>query len=153
MGEKPAAEKRLDFLAWLLKQQDKPYIWGGKGPDEFDCSGLVTAGLFLCGITTKDWRQTHAASTLFDSLDATEKPRPGDLAFYGNPVKVSHVMVCFGDGRVYGATGGHHSTISIERAKYANACVKFRSAVSYRPDFRGYRKLPIDDEMEVIPNA
>ena len=33
------AEKALQIA---LEQQDKSYVWGGRGPDEFDCSGLIT---------------------------------------------------------------------------------------------------------------
>ena len=28
-------------LNYAIQQMDKPYVWGGQGPDEFDCSGLI----------------------------------------------------------------------------------------------------------------
>ena len=34
----------------------------------------------------------------------------GDLAFYGSPAHVSHVMVCLGDGVVIGACNGTSKT-------------------------------------------
>ncbi len=28
-------------LNYAIQNIDKPYIWGGQGPDEFDCSGII----------------------------------------------------------------------------------------------------------------
>jgi hypothetical protein len=30
-------------LTWTKRQDDKPYIWGGVGPEGYDCSGLMSA--------------------------------------------------------------------------------------------------------------
>lgn len=144
------SDRRLHFMAWLIAQRGKPYLWGGKGAvlacgdqqvECFDCSGLITAGLFNLGCP--DWRQTHSAAKLFDVLKPTKDPHPGDLAFYGPPKSITHVMINWGDGRVYGAAGGGRQSVDPLRSVKSGAKVQFRASVKYRPDFRGYRKLPI----------
>jgi TP901 family phage tail tape measure protein len=40
LGGGPKVEKAL---AWAKTQQGKPYIWGGVGPDGYDCSGFMSA--------------------------------------------------------------------------------------------------------------
>ncbi len=38
-------------VAYAEKQTGKPYLWGGTGPDAFDCSGLVWAAYRDAGVT------------------------------------------------------------------------------------------------------
>ena len=136
---------RLAFLDEILKKEGCPYIWAAKGPDKFDCSGLITWAIRECG--GPDWRFSNGSSAhLFDKLKPTDDPEPGDLIFYGPPHKVTHVMVYWGDGRCYGATGGDSTTVSVEMANRRGARVRFRAKVKYRPDFRGFRRLPIREE-------
>lgn len=138
--------KRLAFLDWLLQQENKTALWAQKGPDLFDCSGLVTRGYVECGVTTSFIPNFTNTDKLWNSLPSTDKPRPGDLVFYGGerPNDVSHVMVWWGDGRVYGACGATPKIDSAKEAVAANAKVRFRKP-GYRNDFRGYRRSPLDD--------
>jgi len=136
------APQRLAFIKWLLDQRDKPYLWGGKhGDPGYDCSGLVTAGYFVLGLP--DWRETHSAKGLFDALPKTDWPRAGDVCFYGHPTK--HVMVYWGNGRIYGAHGGDSSTTTLEEAIRRGAKVSFVPDVYYRLDFTGYGASPFKD--------
>lgn len=148
------SDARLAFLDAVLSKENAPYLWGAKGPDNFDCSGLVTWALLQAGC--RDWRQTHSSHVLWNVLEPLDelvetdgriiqKPQPGDLAFYGAPGRINHVMVVWGDGRVIGACGGNSDTTGIAEALKRNAKVRFRSSLNYRPDFRGYRKLPLKD--------
>ncbi len=130
-----------NFLEHCIAQEGKPYIWGAKGPDTFDCSGLVTYALHKAG--GPDWRATHSSARLFECLPVVTEPEPGDLCFYGSPERVTHVMVVIGDkiGRVIGASGGNGTCTTLEIAKKIGAAVKFKSGVKYRPDLRGFRRL------------
>jgi murein DD-endopeptidase len=130
----------MGFLLQCSTAEGKPYVWGAKGPDAFDCSGLVTWALHECG--GPDWRNSHNSARLFAELAPVEKPQEGDLAFYGQPGRVTHVMVCWGDGRVYGACGGDSTTTSVEMAKLRKAKVQYRAKADYRPGFLGFRRLP-----------
>jgi murein DD-endopeptidase len=139
---------RSDFLFTALGYLGIPYRWGGKHPDKdggLDCSGLVTHVLWE--LNGADWRYTHNTDRLWDELRETDDPQPGDLAFYGiggvrpNP---SHVMLWLGAcGLVFGASGGDSSTTSLAAATKRNARVKFKSSVHYRPDFIGFRSMPL----------
>jgi cell wall-associated NlpC family hydrolase len=137
------SEKRIAFLAWLKDQESKPYLWGQKGPDGFDCSGLVTAGLHAIG--GPDWRQTHGSARLHAELPATNAPKPGDLVFYGaTPKQVDHVMVWMGDGTVFGASGGGSNCTTVQAAMALGACVHSKGDVHYRRDCVGFASAPLD---------
>jgi len=145
---------REKLIHWLVAQSGKMYVWCGKGPETFDCSGLVTAS--MQALDLPDWRATHNAARLFAELEPIEffQLRPGDLVFYGQPGQISHVMFFWTpEGEVYGACGGNSSTTSPEVAMKAGACVKSRRSVLYRPDVRGYRRYPFPkEEHDVIGN-
>lgn len=57
---------------------------------------------------------------------------------------ITHVMIYMGPGdcRVLGASGGNSATTTIEIAKKIGAQVHYRRSPDYRPDLKGYRKLP-----------
>jgi cell wall-associated NlpC family hydrolase len=79
----PAAVRlRLRAWRWALRQQGKPYIWGGTGPYGFDCSGLVYAAYRTAGLLLP--RTTYE---MLDSWHLVRIPkrlaRRGDLAFFG----------------------------------------------------------------------
>ncbi len=155
---------RQRFLEIVLAQEGKPYIWTAKGPDAFDCSGLVTFGLKgagysdhvslfapteLKGITDKNWQLFCNAHRLYSHLSRTDAPQAGDLAFYGmrkmSGSQATHIVVYMGpdDKRIIGANGGGSGTTSAIIAAKQGAKVKFKPSHLYRPDFLGFRVLPL----------
>lgn len=134
-------DQRRRFLDWLLEQEGRTCLWASKGPLVFDCSGLVTCGYLAVG--QPDWRQTHNTDGLWNDLQPTQSPEPGDLVLYGGtkPKDVEHVMVWWGDGRVFGACGASASVPTLELAKMKGAMVRFRQ-LCYRSDLRGFRRSP-----------
>jgi len=87
------------FLTAGLSRVGKPYVWGGAGPNVFDCSGLVQwsmrqAGLVMPRVAV-DQAQTGPLIPLADL-------EPGDLLFYHTdptaPTYISHVAIYLGDG-------------------------------------------------------
>ncbi|KAA5826777.1 NlpC/P60 family protein [Saccharopolyspora hirsuta] len=85
-----------------LSKQGSPYVWGAKGPSQFDCSGLTywaykQAGVTLGGSTKTQVTQGRAVSA--------SDLKPGDLIFYYSPV--SHVSIYIGNGKaVHAPTTG-----------------------------------------------
>jgi peptidoglycan DL-endopeptidase CwlO len=52
-------------ILYAAEQLGKPYLWGGTGPDAFDCSGLVMMAYRAAGTATSSTaivRATAAAS-------------------------------------------------------------------------------------------
>lgn len=140
--------RQAAFVETVLEQMGIPYIWGGKSPTAgFDCSGLVTFAWLMAG--GPDWRPTHNTDRLWNELEPCRFPSCGDLAFFGGarPDDVNHVMVVVPlDGNnpdlLVGACGGDHTTVNLREAHRRRARVQVRRGVDYRPDFRGYRKMP-----------
>jgi peptidoglycan DL-endopeptidase CwlO len=87
------------FLTVALAQVGKRYVWGGDGPNVFDCSGLVQWSMRQAGITMPrvavNQAQTGPQVPLSDLV-------PGDLLFYHTdptaPTYISHVAIYLGKG-------------------------------------------------------
>jgi len=95
-----------------MQQLGKPYVWGGNGPNGFDCSGLTQQAYRSVGISLpRTTRQQYAATTRV----SLNNLRPGDLIFYsgnGHASGINHVSIYAGNGmRVHaprpGATVEH----------------------------------------------
>lgn len=72
-----------------------PYMWGGRTPAAFDCSGFTQQVLAEQGIAIpRDARSQYRAAT---PLPRGETPAPGDLIFFANPNEpVGHVGLGLG---------------------------------------------------------
>lgn len=93
-----------------------PYQVGTKGPDVFDCAGLVTAAFASAGVTV---RHSMTAQAALGSYVSRENLRPGDLVIWGDPVSavsiyIGNDTIVIGDGPAYGVR-----TVTVtERLKY-----------------------------------
>ena len=95
----PAAAGAVCFA---LAQLGKPYLWGGTGPDRFDCSGLTMMAYRSVGVAIP---RTSAAQ--FRGLPAKVPVTallPGDLVFYAtdltDPDTIHHVGMVVTGGRM-----------------------------------------------------
>ncbi len=86
-----------------------PYRYGGRAPDGFDCSGLVYFSYQQAGISVpRSSKEQFKATNPIDLDDA----RAGDLLFFRNVSKVSHVAIYLGEGRfVHAPSTGREVTI------------------------------------------
>ncbi|KAF0413797.1 LysM peptidoglycan-binding domain-containing protein [Pediococcus acidilactici] len=84
-------------LATSLANNTIPYVWGGKTPAGFDCSGFVSyifqhaAGISLPSYTV--------AMESYVNKESASAAQPGDLLFWGTPGATYHVGIYLGNNQ------------------------------------------------------
>lgn len=84
-------------LATSLANNTIPYVWGGKTPAGFDCSGFVSyvfqhaAGISLPSYTV--------AMESYVNKESVSAAQPGDLLFWGTPGATYHVGIYLGNNQ------------------------------------------------------
>jgi cell wall-associated NlpC family hydrolase len=94
----PVSNAAAVALAFALAQVGKAYVWGGNGPNAYDCSGLTTAAYKQAGITIP--RTSYGQWTIGTPVSLANL-QPGDLVFYYSGI--SHVGMYIGNGRIVNA--------------------------------------------------
>jgi len=88
-------------IEYAEEQIGKPYLWGGTGPDAFDCSGLVMMAYRAAGI---DIPRTSEEQWSFGPKVPESKAEPGDLVFFagsdGTVTDPGHVGLVIGNGEM-----------------------------------------------------
>jgi cell wall-associated NlpC family hydrolase len=110
----PADADRAEATAvgYAVAQLGKPYVWGGAGPQVFDCSGLTMAAWAKAGFTllhsSNDQLDEGSPATIFTI-------RPGDLVLVpgsdGTLADPGHVGIYLGDGLVLSAVDPQYGVI------------------------------------------
>lgn len=103
------AAQRTAIVNAALKYagQDIPYVWGGKTPAGFDCSGLAAwvfndAGLTLPSYTVTE--ESYVSTTdVKTPADVMAVAQPGDLLFWGGHGASWHVAIYIGNGQYVAA--------------------------------------------------
>lgn len=98
-----------DFIAVAKEQLGKPYVYGAKGPDSFDCSGLVyyclrSVGVKVSRYSASGFSQMDSWTTVYGK----DNLRRGDLLFYksdgSSSTYVTHVAIWLGSGQILHAS-------------------------------------------------
>jgi cell wall-associated NlpC family hydrolase len=90
------------IITYALQQTGKPYIWGGTGPDGFDCSGLIYAAYRSVGIILP--RTTFGMWDLPSHVPKRDA-EPGDIVFFNTgpgtaPDHPGHAGLVIGSGQM-----------------------------------------------------
>ena len=87
-------------IAYAEQQLGKPYLFGGTGPDAFDCSGLVMMAYRAAGIGIERTSEQQWATEM--RVPASQV-QPGDLVFFvgsdGTVTAPGHVGLVIGNGK------------------------------------------------------
>lgn len=117
----PSRQAKIQAVISIAEQQiGKPYVWGGKGPNSFDCSGLMYyAFLNGAGVNIGGWTVPQESSGQQVSLSALQ---PGDLLFWSGHGSSYHVALYIGGGTMI-------------QAPQPGENVKYTALAYFMPDF------------------
>ena len=103
-------------ITFARSQIGKPYLWGGTGPDAFDCSGLMMMAYRSVGISIP---RTSEEQWTWGPKVAPGHEQPGDLVFFagsdGTTTSPGHVAMVIGHGMMVEA---YATGFSIRIASY-----------------------------------
>jgi cell wall-associated NlpC family hydrolase len=111
LSEIQARIPQVIAFAQTAMAQPNHYLWGGTIGPHYDCSGLVQHAFAAQGIWLP--RDAYQQETFVQPLqnpgehpqDLTAVLSPGDLIFFGTPVKATHVALYLGDGTYIHSSG------------------------------------------------
>ena len=124
MTHLPSNSKGAEVVKAALSKLGAPYVWGAKGENKFDCSGLAYWSIKQVDPALGDRMYTNAAGQAKYCYDrgrtvARSELQPGDLVFWVNLKcegchrwkEIHHVGIYIGDGKVCEASSGHGRVI------------------------------------------
>jgi cell wall-associated NlpC family hydrolase len=95
-----------------LSKQGSPYVFGAKGPDEFDCSGLVQWSFRQAGVSLPSSTQSQISG---GKEVSQSEMKPGDVVFFYS--SGSHNGIYIGGGKiVHAPTEGQN--VTVEEVEY-----------------------------------
>lgn len=124
----PADPRQAAAVSFAIAQIGKPYVWGAKGPNAFDCSGLVQAAWAAAGVALNSGTtdQVHDGIAVPDLALV----QPGDLLFtpgsLGSPAHPRHVGIYIGDGLLINAYDSKTGVIVQRLSGWASQIVAIR---------------------------
>jgi cell wall-associated NlpC family hydrolase len=100
-------------IAFAQSAMTRPngYLWGGTLGPNYDCSGLVQHAFSTQGIwLPRDAYQQEAFVQKIENPGnrpeaLTDSLKPGDLIFFGTPLKATHVAIYLGNGDYIHSSG------------------------------------------------
>lgn len=102
-AEKTFITEKADVVDTAKKYLGTRYVFGGKSPTGFDCSGFIYYVMKQAGNPVA--RST--AERYYTQATKIKSPQVGDLVFFSNTYKagISHVGIYIGNGKMISASG------------------------------------------------
>ncbi len=122
------------YAAWFL---GTPYIWGGSSAFGLDCSGMAQLCYRLAGIVLRRDADIQRDDPRFVAVEK-DALAPGDLIFFGENERITHVALQLDATHFIHATGG------------AGVIVTPWDDPQHSPGFRDARRLDPDRAHEPI---
>ncbi len=101
------SDRLTKVISFIQKSMAIPneYLWGGTVAPNYDCSGLMQAAFASVDIwIPRDAYQQEA----FAKTVNIKEIQVGDLIFFGNPTKATHVGIYIGNGEYIHSSGKEH---------------------------------------------
>ncbi|BDR61041.1 C40 family peptidase [Lactobacillus xylocopicola] len=120
----PSSQRAQAVVNLAKSQVGKGYAWGGNGPDNFDCSGLVqfiysqVGGVQLPRVTTD---QVKVGTTV-----AMDQLQAGDLLYWGSVDAPYHVGIYIGNNQYVHAATPDQGVVLQVISSYFYPCVAKR---------------------------
>ena len=111
-------------LTAAVSRVGQPYVWGGTGPNGFDCSGLVGWSFAAAGVHLP---RTAAEQAQAGPAVPLSQIQPGDLLFWSydpaDPAFIDHVAIYLGNGQMIEApqTGFSVHVLAVPRGHLVGA--------------------------------
>lgn len=130
-GSNSTAQKVVELAK---KQLGKRYVWGGNGPDSFDCSGLTCYIFGKVGVNLERISYNQANQGI---AVKKENLQPGDLVFFSGinatsaNARISHVGIYIGGGQFIHASNPTRGVVQddINDSYYSKHYVKARRVI------------------------
>lgn len=108
VGQLAGSGAAIKAVNAALGKQGSPYVFGAKGPEEFDCSGLVQWAYKQAGVDLPG--STRSQVSVGRSVSQSEM-KPGDIIFFYS--SASHDGIYIGNGKiVHASTSGEPVKVS-----------------------------------------
>lgn len=111
-GNSLANQKYDEIIKMASQYEGMPYVFGGRKPPYFDCSGLIEYVYAQFGIEI-----SGTAAMQWDKTLRVENPAPGDLVFFKDTYKpgISHVGIYMGNNMMFNAGGDQLHFASLDK--------------------------------------
>lgn len=120
MGEVEGDAIFESLMEAALPYENTPYVFGGMSPSGFDCSGFTRYVYAKIGISLPRTAQEQYSASTHITVD---EARPGDLIFftktYKTSVRITHVGIYVGDGKMFHAGGSRVGYTNIRTAYWS----------------------------------
>lgn len=115
----PTRAPRSEVVNIAKRYLGAPYSWGANGPNSFDCSGFTSFVYRQVGVSLP--RTSRAQIGAGERVSRADL-QPGDLVFFGSPIR--HVGIYVGGNQYIHAprTGDVVKISSLGRNDYVGAC-------------------------------